>query len=61
MTHGFKAGPPTRLFKTPLAGISTTEEYTVDPTGQRFLLSVPAAGAPPPFTVITDWLSLVSR
>jgi len=32
----------------------------VDPTGQRFLLSVPVAEAAS-FTVITDWLSLVSR
>ena len=43
----FAAGPPRRLFQTPLLGSDENEEYRVTADGQRFLLRVPI-GRPTP-------------
>ena len=60
--NGFSSGAPHALFKTNLRSLPTTEEYTVGPGGERFLLRVPEAGAlTNRVTVITDWPSLIGH
>ena len=51
--------PPRQLFQTDLSASSNIEEYAAHADG-RFLMSVPVGDRTTPFTVITDWRSLLS-
>jgi Tol biopolymer transport system component len=58
--RGFEAGAPITLFETPLT-VSRSQSprdrrYDVAPDG-RFLIAVPAGGAPIPVTAILNWTS----
>ena len=52
--------PPQQLFQTELSATSFLEEYAVHADG-RFLMAVPTGDRATPFTVITDWRSLLSK
>jgi Tol biopolymer transport system component len=57
---GFAAGPPRRLFQTPLEGSDEIEEYRVTADGQRFLLRVPVGG-PTRTTLVLNWPALLKQ
>ena len=52
--------PPQQLFQTELSANSNVEEYAVHADG-RFLMAVPTGDRATPFTVMTDWRSLLSK
>jgi hypothetical protein len=56
----FTFGAPKTLVKTPLISTQVTEEYTVSPSGDRFLLSVPVGNPPATsFTLVMYWRELL--
>lgn len=56
----FEAGPPRRLFQTPLRRSNAIEEYRVTVDGQRFLLRVPVGG-PTRTTLVLNWPALLRK
>ena len=57
----FAAGPPRRLFQTPLLGLDETRKFfRVTADGQRFLLRVPVGG-PTRTTLVLNWPALLKR
>jgi hypothetical protein len=54
----FEPGAPAVLFKGPASPFG----WDVTADGKRFLFAVPAGeSAPPPFTVILNWMSLLKK
>ena len=55
-------GLPHKLFDTRLAFSFQTDQYSVSPDGQRFLIMNPIGDRRlPPFNVVLNWKSLLNR